>query len=350
MSLPSVITKAVPRPRIPSDLVTITMADLDAHQEEQPVRSPSRHRSPSPGPDRRERSRTRSRSRSHRHHKKSKRHRRSRSKSSSRASSHGSAQIQQYIDNSLSQALQPLHQQLARLSAPTITTGSHAEYQELRKQQQELAIETKASSLTSDGAKSQYRCLASINLNLNQAVEAIDELLLSRPSPEDPIYQALNPIRNQVSAAVDIGSERIDLICKADAEPKIGWKAISLYEEKKRQPSSDPEKNKIWASCLKAVQEQKKTVRPPQQPFRPAPGWNPGRSSYAGQKSQSTCSRCGRSGHWAKDCYASSHVNDSRSFNANRLSKPLYHRSNGGYNGNLASPKEPAGRDANRDS
>ena len=280
MLLPSVITKALPRTRIPSDLVTITMDDINALEEDRTGESPPRRRSQSPPPDdpaacnnRIERSRTRSHSRSgsrsqSQRHKRSKRHHRSRSKSSSRTCN--------------SQALQPLHQQLARLSAPLVTSGSHAEYLELRKQQQELAIETKASSLSSDGAKTQYQCLASINLNLNQAVEAINELLISRPSPDNSVYQALNPICTKVSAAADIASERIDLICKADSEPKIGWKAISLYEEKKRQPSSDPEKNKIWASCLKAVQEQKKTVRSPQQPFRPAPGWNPGRSSYAG--------------------------------------------------------------------
>ena len=231
------------------------------------------------------RSHSRSRSRSvrrHKHKRKSRHHRRSRS--SSRSRSRSSSRMRRYINQSLSSALQPLQQQIANLSSPSSSSGS-AEFQELRRQQQELAIENKAASLSSAGAKSQYRCLAAINLNLSHAVEAIDDLLISRSSPDDPVYQALSPIRNSVSSSAEKASERIDLIFKADQEPKSGWKALSLYDEKKLQGNSDPEKHKVWASCLKAVQEtQKKSIRPsPQpQPFRQQPGWNPGRSSYSG--------------------------------------------------------------------
>ena len=246
---------------------------------------------------RRSRSHSRSHSHSTRHHrsKKSKHRRRrsySRSASRSRSSSRSSTKMRHYINDSLTSALQPLQQQLERLSGSAPSSNSAVELQELRRQQQELTIENKAASLSSSGAKSQYRCLASINLNLNQATEAIDELLISRPSPDDPIYQALSPIRISVSAASDAAAERIDLIFKADLDPKIGWKALSLFEEQKRQPTSDPEKCKAWASCLKTVQDtQKKSSRPSQQsepfrqqsqPFRQQPGWNPGRSSSGG--------------------------------------------------------------------
>lgn len=272
----------------------------DSSDNRHVIRSPTPRsrasRSPTSASSRDKVDASRSRSRSARRHKSSRnskhRHRRSHSRSASRSRS-SSQKMRHYINESLSSALQPLQQQLARLSGPAPPSGSVSEFQELRRQQQELAIENKATSLTSSGAKSQYRCLATINLNLNQAVEAIDELLISRPSPDDSIYQALSPIRNSVGAAVDAAVERIDLIFKADLEPRTGWKALSLYEEKKRQPNSDPEKYKAWASCLKAVQEsQKKSARPSQQPqpFRQQPGWYSGRSSNSGGSDKSLSS------------------------------------------------------------
>ena len=290
MSLPS-LGSVIVRPRLPSDLQVISLPLVMSDNEQQSddvdnsrSKSPLNHDS---SDARRDRSRSASGSRKghrrHKSHKRSRRHSRSRSRSRSRASSRGTEKIRHYINESLISALQPLQQQIASLSGAAPSPASSIEYQELRKQQQELAIETKSATLTSSGAQSQYRCLATINLNLNAAVEAIDELLISRPSPDDPVYLALAPIRTKVSAAVDIAAERIDLVFKADLEPKTGWKALSMYEEKKRQSATDPEKHKIWASCLKAANEsQKKASRPASQPFRQQPGWNPGRSGYSG--------------------------------------------------------------------
>lgn len=206
MSLSSSLGSIIVRPRLPSDLQVISLPLVMSDNEQQSddvdnsrSKSPLNHDS---SDARRDRSRSASGSRRghrrHKSHKRSRRHSRSRSRSRSRASSRGTEKIRHYINESLISALQPLQQQIASLSGAAPSPASSIEYQELRKQQQELAIETKSATLTSSGAQSQYRCLATINLNLNAAVEAIDELLISRPSPDDPVYLALAPIHQSI--------------------------------------------------------------------------------------------------------------------------------------------------------
>ena len=152
------------------------------------------------------------------------------------------------INASISNALLPLQQQLLRIS----TSGNEsASLQSLRQQQRLLSIDTQSAALATPGGKSQYRYLARIQLFLENTMEALDKFENGESDIET--------VRQHVSSATSFTSERIGLILKADAEPKYGWKAFNLYEEKMRQSStagciSDPETNKTWASCLKTAQ------------------------------------------------------------------------------------------------
>ena len=95
-------------------------------------------------------------------------------------------------------------------------------------------------------------------MKLSNAVEALNDYLLSSSSPEDETYKALSPIRDLVSSASDEAKERINLIFKADQDPKLGWKTVLMMEEKKRHIQPDPKKDKLWASCYRQVQESQK--------------------------------------------------------------------------------------------
>ena len=131
-------------------------------------------------------------------------------------------------------ALRPLQEQLARLNLSSAPLLAATEQKEQKQQLQLLQNETKAASLSSTGAQSQYRCLASIHMQLSNA-----EFLLTRPSPDDAIYQSISPIKEPISGAVSTAKERIQLIFQADSDPKVGWKVITLYEEKQHLPDSD---------------------------------------------------------------------------------------------------------------
>ena len=216
---------------------------------------------------------------------------RSRSAQRLRVSSNAvdASKMQDMINSLLSSALALLQQQLAKISSAS--NDSSSQLRDLRKQQKLLEIESKSHSLSSAGAHSQFCCMAGLALKLNGAIESSKEILLSCSSPEDPMYQSIAAIRDQRKLAVDNANERIDLIFKANANPKIGWKAISMYKEKQRQPNSDPKKHKLWLSCLKLVQDQqKKASRPAATPFYPQPGWKPGRGLYSGGGTKSSYS------------------------------------------------------------
>merc|ERR1712029_532722 len=100
-----------------------------------------------------------------------------------------------------------------------------------------------------------YRSLANIRLKVSNAVEALDDFLLCFSSSEDETYKAISPIKSTLEEAVGEADDRINLIFKADTEPKYGWKAITAMEEKKKLSSSDPEKDKAFAACFKKVQD-----------------------------------------------------------------------------------------------
>ena len=194
------------------------------------------------------------------------------------------------IASSLASALKPLESKLQQLSS---TDGAKAgssltsDLQEIRAKQQQILIDTRANTLTSAGAQSQYRSLANIRLKVSNAVEALDDYLLTFSSSEDDAYRAITPIKASLEEALGDADDRIDLIFKADTEPKYGWKAITALEEKKKLSSKDPEKDKAFAACLKKVQDaDKKTSKSFSQSqnksFRNPPGGNPGYSSSGG--------------------------------------------------------------------
>ena len=54
---------------------------------------------------------------------------------------------------------------------------------ELRQQQLKLVIDTQAKSLSSAGTQSQYRCVANMKLKISNAVEALDDFLITSTSP-----------------------------------------------------------------------------------------------------------------------------------------------------------------------
>ena len=66
-----------------------------------------------------------------------------------------------------------------------------------------LQIESKALSLSSGGAQSQYRAFATIGVKLKDAVEAIDEFMLARFSPEEEAFQELNTANASIQEASD---------------------------------------------------------------------------------------------------------------------------------------------------
>ena len=239
----------------------------------------------SPSPSERK---SRSRSRSHSHDSESENPRRrgvKRARSSSKSPQRSSAftfdanLMQNLIDRSVSSALMPLQQQLKKLSNPV---NDVSQLQLLRQQQKQLEIETKSASLTSPGAQSQFRCLANIQLSLNNAIEGLDDVL---PKFEDGAAELFSDIRNQISSAAEQATDRIEMIFRADSDPKIGWKALSIYDEKRKASTDDPEKLKMWTSCLKAASDaqKKSTSKNDRQPFRSQPGWQSGRNAFQGQ-------------------------------------------------------------------
>ena len=183
-------------------------------------------------------------------------------------------------------ALLPLQQQIHNLSSPS---ADAAQLNDLRLQQKQLAIENKSSSLSTPGGRSQYRCIANLQLDIANALDVIDSSIASQISTENPLHAAVTLARNHLSSAAARAEDRIDLILLADSDPRHGWKALNLYEEKQRQPISNPEKMKVWNTCIKAAQESSKPKPAKsdnyQKPFRSSPGSNPGRNHHSGHVS-----------------------------------------------------------------
>ena len=109
-------------------------------------------------------------------------------------------------------------------------------------------------------------------MKLSNAMEAIDDLMISQPSPDDDNYKALKAIKDQVESASKDASERAELVIKADQDPKLGWKTVTKYEEVRRQGAQNGESDKLWSSCYKQVQDAQKKKVPISQPFRRLPG------------------------------------------------------------------------------
>ena len=192
------------------------------------------------------------------------------------------------IASTIGEVLRPIQQQLSKLTgdAPEPPSTLSTEMKDLKLEQQKLMIETKAASISSPGGQSQYRSIAALSMKLSNALEDIDDLMLTRPSPDDDVYKSLSQIKEKIIDANSDATQRIDLIFKAESDPKLGWKAVSLYEEKERLGTKDPEKDKAFQSCLKQVQEAHKKATSHRstsyRPFRSAPGGHPGSSASTG--------------------------------------------------------------------
>ena len=157
----------------------------------------------------------------------------------------------------------------------------------MKEKQDQLDIQTKAAALNSSGGQSQFRSVATLRLHMQNALNRLDDVLLLFDSPEEPIFNALTPVREDISKAISEADDRLDLITRADADPKLGWRALSIYESRQKTSKLAPEKEKVFSSCLKEVQEEaKKKTQPPlyaKKPFRSGPGSNPGaRYGYSG--------------------------------------------------------------------
>lgn len=168
------------------------------------------------------------------------------------------------------------------------TADYNAEIQNLKAKQETLDIEAKAASLNSNGGQSQYRCIASLKMKMKKASARLEEALLLFDSTEDKAYAAIAPVRDELESAIRDAEERLDLIIKADADPKTGWKALTLYESKQKAGKIDPEKEKVFNSCLREAQEDAKRKAKTtstfnyKKPFRQGPGAYPGNSSGQG--------------------------------------------------------------------
>ena len=169
------------------------------------------------------------------------------------------------------------------------------EIKELKKGQKELEVEKRISSLKTEGAQSQYRTIAFMGLKLDSAFKKIDELSLSLDDTDDPTYLALSSIKEDLLAAHELGKERLDLISKADSEPNGGWRALTKYEQAiQNSKTSNPEREKLFAECVKKVAEEKKKkskVTAPQfaaslnsRQFRSGPGFSSGYNSFGAKQ------------------------------------------------------------------
>ena len=135
------------------------------------------------------------------------------------------------IHSSLASALRPLESKLQQLSSAPSSKGDpslNSDLKEIRAKQQQLLIDTRANTLSSAEAQSQYRSLANIRLKVSNAVEALDDYLLCFSSSEDEMFKAISPIKSTLEEAVGEADDRINLIFKADTEPKYGWKVKTV--------------------------------------------------------------------------------------------------------------------------
>ena len=199
--------------------------------------------------------------------------------------------VKEAIAANLQSMLSPIQQQLSKIGAADGGSDVSSEIQILKAKQERLDVETKASALNTSGAQSQYRCIAGLKLNMKDSLLRLEEALLLCESPDDPVYAALAPIRESLNTGISNAEERLGLIVKADADPKSGWLALTMFEGKLNSSKIDPEKEKVFQSCLKEVQEDRRKKEKPsrqssfRRPFSSGPGQYSGNfsaSSYSG--------------------------------------------------------------------
>jgi hypothetical protein len=100
--------------------------------------------------------------------------------------------------------------------------------------------------------------------------------MLTLDSPDDPVYSAVQSIKEDLSEAAAIASERANMILRADEDPKNEWPALTLYEEKKRQGKGDAKQTSSSppASCRFRIPGRRNHQASPSLlpcPFRPRP-------------------------------------------------------------------------------
>ena len=190
----------------------------------------------------RSRSKSRSRSRSLSPDSDSRKGKRDRSRSKSKTRERS---IDEIVKNSLSNHLSSFKRQLlqATQSQPKDSADYLVEIQGMKVKQQQQDIATKAASLNSVGGQSQYRSVASLQLHMKNALARLEEVLLLLDST-DPIGAALSPARDDIVKAIAEADERLSLITRADADPKLGWRALSMYESKQKASKLDSEKER----------------------------------------------------------------------------------------------------------
>ena len=203
--------------------------------------------------------------------------------------------VKNSLSTHLNSILSPIKRQLLQVTATQTQrdTGDQASaLQDMKAKQDQLDIQTKAASLKSSGGQSQYRSVASLQLHMKNALNRLQDVLLLLDSPDDPIFCALAPVQEDISKAISEADDRLDLITRADADPKCGWRALSVYENRQQSSKLDPEKEKIFSSCLKEVQEETKKKALTfsyKKPFRSGPGSYPGAAQgYSGLQNQYT--------------------------------------------------------------
>ena len=231
----------------------------------------------------------RSRSRSKRRKKHKRRHHSSSSRSSSRNLDIRRA-VEESLQRSLSQVLDPIQRQIAEISkGNSEASGSNdvnVDIQDLREKQQILDIKTKAATMKTACAQAQYRIMASVKRRITNSIAQLEEIRLTCEF-EDPTYKAIKEVTEELTKAETEAADRISLLFKADEDPKVGWRALTIFDEKKkREEKADPETDKLFATCVKQVQDTSKKFKGDgysvgKRPFRPRPGWNSG-SSYSG--------------------------------------------------------------------
>jgi hypothetical protein len=141
--------------------------------------------------------------------------------------------VREAVNADLKAVLAPIADQISKLGSGVTgdSTSLVKELNDLKEKQKHLGIEAKLQSLNTPVAQSQYRCVSNIHSKLESALVKLDDLMLSQDSPDDPLYQALSIIREDVADASNLSSERIDLIFKADLDPRHGWQVLTMYEE-----------------------------------------------------------------------------------------------------------------------
>ena len=125
--------------------------------------------------------------------------------------------------------------------------------------------------------------MATMKLRITNACAQLDDIMLTLDSPDEPLYKAMQSVKDELGKAETDAVDRIALLIKADEDPKYGWRALTLLEEKKKHGSADPETDKLFASCVKQVQESTKKPKSEsagvKRPFSQGPGWYPGGSN-----------------------------------------------------------------------